>query len=330
MSKKSNPTLIGAFVVGAVALLATGVALFGGAELFAKRDAYVAYFVENTQGLRTGSTVMLNGVAIGHVSSVALLLDADSYEAKTEVIIEILPDSYIVISDGNPVGSGLSARDEIEKVISAAGLRAVLQVESFVTGQLLIEFDFRPDTEPVMRGGDDPPYPEIPTIPSRTQELMANVQSFIADLGEGFDFDELGEHVENILEGVDELANSEDIRESLAGLNSIINQEDTQALTATLRTTLDKLSTAAADTSSLLQSADGAVDALQPAIDKLVVALDEASAALAAARIALQGDSSEAYQLSTTLHEVESAARALREFLDYLEKNPEALLRGKK
>ena len=34
MSKKSNPAMIGAFVVGAVGLLALGVTLFGGSELF--------------------------------------------------------------------------------------------------------------------------------------------------------------------------------------------------------------------------------------------------------------------------------------------------------
>ena len=48
MSKESNPTLIGAFVVGATVLLAAGVAVFGGAELFATRIVYVAYFAENT------------------------------------------------------------------------------------------------------------------------------------------------------------------------------------------------------------------------------------------------------------------------------------------
>ena len=68
MSKKSNPVMIGGFVVGAVVLLATGVALFGGSELFAKRYNYVAYFEEQTKGLRVGSNVILNGVRIGYVS----------------------------------------------------------------------------------------------------------------------------------------------------------------------------------------------------------------------------------------------------------------------
>jgi len=47
------------------------------------------------------------------------------------------------------------------------------------------------------------------------------------------------------------------------------------------------------------------------------------------ARYQLQGETPEIHQLGKTLKEVESAARALREFLDTLEKKPESLIRGK-
>ena len=329
MSKKSNPTLIGAFVVGAAVLLAVSVAIFGGSELLAKRQVYVAYFIENTQGLRTGSTVMLNGVHIGHVSGVALLVDRDSYQARTEVIIEILPDAYIVLQDGEPISDDLAAAGDFEDVITTAGLRAVLQVESFVTGQLLIELDFRPDTEPVLRGSGLAPYAEIPTIPSQTQEMLAKVRDLIGDLGEAFDINTIGEYIENTLKGLDELTNSEDLRESLAGLNKIINQNETQNLTATLQATLNDLREVANDASTLIGNGNTKLDSLQPVIDNMVTVLDEAQATLNAAKVALQGESAEFYQLGTTLQEVEAAARALREFLDYLEQNPEALLRGK-
>jgi len=56
---------------------------------------------------------------------------------------------------------------------------------------------------------------------------------------------------------------------------------------------------------------------------------DELEKTLAAARAQLQGDSVEIYQLGVTLKEVEAAARSLREFLNYLERNPESLIRGK-
>ena len=327
MSKTSNPTLIGAFVVGAAVLLAVSVAIFGGSELLAKRQVYVAYFTENTQGLRAGSNVVLNGVRIGHVSAVALIIDAKTFSAETEVTIEILRDSFIVTDRGEIVGVGLD--DAYKTIIVDAGLRAALQVESFITGQLLVELDFRPDTEPVLRGGDDPPYAEIPTIQSQTQEMLAKVQTLIGDFGEAFDVKKIGEQIENTLEGLSELTNSEDLRESLAGINSIINRNETQELTASLQATLKDLRSAASGASTLLKNGDAKLESLQPAIDKLVGTLDEAQATLDAAKVALQGESTQVYQLGSTLREVETAARALREFLDYLEQNPESLLRGK-
>ena len=329
MSKKSNPTLIGAFVVGAVVLLGAGVALFGGSELLAERNIYVAYFSENTKGLRVGSNVVVNGVRVGHVSNIALLVDSETFEFKTETTLEILADSYVLTRGDMTIGKGLIIPPSRGQAIDEAGLRATLDVESFVTGQLLVELVLRPDTEAVRRGGIDAPYPEIPTIPSRSQEILGKVQTTIVKLGDAFDIELIGERVENILKGLDELSNSQDLRDSLAGLSSIINQQDTQELTATLRATLDEIRRAAGDASTLLQNADNKMDTLRPAIERLAGVLDEAQATLASARLAFQGESAEIYQLGTTLHEVERAARALREFLDYLERNPEALLRGK-
>ena len=328
MSKKSNPTLIGAFVVGAVVLLGAGVALFGGSELLAERNIYVAYFSENTKGLRVGSNVVVNGVRVGHVSNIALLVDSETFEFKTETTLEILADSYVLTRGGVAIGKGLVMPNSPGQAIEG-GLRATLDVESFVTGQLLVELVLRPETEAVRRGGIDAPYPEIPTIPSRSQEILGKVQTTIVKLGDAFDIELIGERVENILKGLDELSNSQDLRDSLAGLNSIINQQDTQELTATLRATLDEIRRAAGDASTLLQNADNKMDTLRPAIERLAGVLDEAQATLASARLAFQGESAEIYQLGTTLHEVERAARALREFLDYLERHPEALLRGK-
>ena len=329
MSKKSNPTMIGAFVVGAAILLAVGIAIFGGSELLKERNIYIAYFVENTQGLKVGSNVLVNGVRVGHVSSVALLIDNESFGFMTEVTIEILSDSYIVTASGIPLARGTEVHASMSQLIDEAGLRASLDVESFVTGQLVLILDLRPDTVAVLRGGTGVPFPEVPTIPSRSQEVLSKVRTTIVRLGESFDIEAIGEHLKQALAGIDELANSQDLRESLAGINSIIARKDTQELTTTLRDTLDKLGSAATDASTLMQNADTKLDVLQPVIEELVVTLDEAQSALRAATIALRGESTEAYQLGTTLHEVEKAARALREFLDYLDRNPEALLRGK-
>ncbi len=331
MSKKSNPTVIGAFVVGAVVLLAVGVALFGGAEFLAKRIIYVAYFTEDTQGLRVGSNVVMNGVHIGFVSNMALLVDRNDFESQTEVTMEILPESWIVTEDGVPIANPKVTDVPHDVLINNGGLRATLQVESFVTGQLLVEMKFRPETVPVMRGGEHAPYPEIPTMPSDIQELLAKIKNWFSDVGEELDLKEISVRLNGILRGVDELVTSQDVRESLAGINTIINDEDTQELTTTLQATLREFRSAANDAGSLIRNADTKLDTveLKLIVERLVATLDEAEAALAAAKYQLRGESVQFYQLGTTLKEIEGAARAMREFLDYLERNPEAMLQGK-
>ena len=201
MSKKSNPAIIGAFVIGAVALLALGVALFGGAELFKKRLNYVAYFDEQTKGLRVGSNVILNGVRVGYVSEIALLIDEERYETLTRVTLEILPDTYIPVRDGVPVADDLRDAIPHQELIEQAGLRAQLEIESFVTGQLVVRLDLRPET-PIRLAGMESDHPEIPTIRSDIQELLARMQQWLANIRDNVDVDALAEGVTNALNGI--------------------------------------------------------------------------------------------------------------------------------
>ena len=333
MSKKSNPTMIGGFVIGAIALLASGVAIFGGAELFSKRYNYVAFFEEQTKGLRVGSNVILNGVRVGYVSEIALLIDETEFETMTRVTLEILPDTYIPIREGRETTEDVSEAIPHETMIQDAGIRAQLEVESFITGQLMIRLDMRPDT-PIEMSGMESEHPEIPTIQSNIQELLAKMEKWLTDIRENVDIGALADEATNALSGFAALTNSPDLHEGIAGLNTLINDEDTQELGTSLRHALDNVSTAAEQATVLFRDADGdlgdlATD-LEPALAQLDKTLEAAEQTLEAVQLQLRGDSQQAYQLQSTLREVETAATALREFFDYLERNPEALIRGKK
>jgi paraquat-inducible protein B len=333
MSKKSNPTLIGVFVVGATILLALGVTVFGGAKLFAKKTFYVAYFTENTQGLRVGSNVAMNGVNIGQVSRMVLLINRDTFQSITEVTMEIRPESWFVIEGGVTIGSGLNTSKPIphEKIIKVGGLRAQLQSESLVTGQLQVGITFQPDTEARMRGGDNPPHPEVPTIPSTAKKIMADMQGWVHELTKDFDAQKFSQQIQNIMQGVDELANSQELRASLTGADKFFNKSETQQLSVSLQETLTEFRGTISDAGALLRNVDARVNTdLIPLIEKIDITLDEAQQALAAVKLQLNGESVQAYQLGETLREVEAAARATREFLDYMERNPEAVLQGKK
>jgi len=331
MSKKANPTVIGAFVVGAVILIALAFALFGGAQIFATKNRYVALFDEPTNGLRVGANVLLNGVRIGYVSDIDLLIDEVNFQTDTQVTLEVLPEDIMTRSGGSLVAE-FAPRLSHEVLINEAGLRATLAIESFVTGQLHVELQLRPETPAIMRS-TDALYPEIPTITSNTQELLNKVQRWFADIRENVDFGAIGAEFSQILEGLNVLVNSDDLHESLSGFNRLINDKDTQALAASLQLTLTEMRAAIDSANDLFRKAGEDVDVLlsdlDPILDNLNATLREAEETLNAARAQLSGESEQAYELSATLEELQRAARKVREFFDYLERNPEALLRGK-
>lgn len=332
MSKRTSPAVIGAFVIGAILLLTVGFAIFGGSQIFTNKSRYVAYFDEPTDGLRVGSNVLLNGVRIGYVSDIDLLFDQVNFETLTQVTMEILEDSYVITNEGRFSDEVMSTAVEHETLVGIAGLRAHLEVESFVTGQLWIVLELEPDSVPVFRGAE-PPYPEIPTVKSNIAKLLTRLEDWATEFRENVDIGELSRLLNSVLAGVDQLVHSQDLHEALAGLNGLVNDESTQAVARELQAALEEIRMAAADARALFRSAEGDIDAVAADVEKIQVRLETTLAAteqtLNTARQRLRGDSEQLYRLSMTLDELEKAARAMREFFDYMERNPEALLRGK-
>ena len=74
MSKHANPTVIGAFVVGAVILAVTAILLLGSGDLFIQKPRFVLYFKGSVKGLNVGSPVNFRGVNIGTVTNVQLVM----------------------------------------------------------------------------------------------------------------------------------------------------------------------------------------------------------------------------------------------------------------
>jgi paraquat-inducible protein B len=306
--------------------------LFGGAELFAQKTRLVAYFPDSVKGLRTGANVLFRGVRIGFVEDIQLQGDVNTLETQVQVTMRIFPEQYKLTSGGRVVAD--ASGEEVESMqLVETGLKAQLGVESFVTGQLLIEFDFYPGEEIVYRGSGLTPYNEVPTIPNDIQQLVANVQRFMADLQQSVDVKQITENVQNALRGIDELANSQDLREALAGLNRAVSSEATQQLSARLGVTLEDASDALGAVEKLAINVDSDIgpltEQLRAAASKLTQTLTTAETTLKDMDAQLRGDTELSYQLVGTLEEVQTAARSLRMFLDYLERHPEALLQGK-
>ena len=89
MNKKISPTLIGAFVVGAVALIVIAILVFGSGRLFRQSRDFVLYFDNSVNGLRVGAPVKFKGVEVGSVKDIRLQLEQGKLINKIPVIIEI-------------------------------------------------------------------------------------------------------------------------------------------------------------------------------------------------------------------------------------------------
>lgn len=332
MSKQTNPALIGAFVVGAVVLLAVAVAVFGGSQLFARTGMAVTYFDGSVKGLREGSNVVFKGVRVGFVRNIALLTDADTLAPKIEVTMELLPDTIKVVRDGAPVEGSLESVVGIDELVEA-GFSAQLGSESFVTGLLLVELDFRPGRQLKLHGTRTP-YPEIPSVPSDIQQVISSFQTMMAKVEQNVDFAAISNRVLSVLQGIDELVNSEALRSSIAGIDRLVNAEETRQIPGSLRDALQELRTAARQAGELIDSIDGDVELLVknlgPTAERLNDTLDEAQSTLRALGRQINGDTPQMYQLQSTLLELEEAAQSMRALFDYLERHPEALLRGRR
>ncbi len=332
MSKQSNPALIGAFVVGAVALLAVAVAVFGGYALFARKTVLVSYFDGSVKGLREGSDVVFRGVPVGFVRDIALLADVETLAPKIEVTMELIPDSIRVVRRGAPVERRFDEAIDIDRMVES-GFSAQLGIDSIITGQLLVELDFRPGQRLELYGGRTP-HAEIPSVPSNIQQAIARVQTLLEEIEENVDFATIGARLSSVLAGLDALANSQDLRAALEGLNRFVNAPETQTLSASLQATLGELRGLANQARGLVETMDGDVaalaEALKPAAGELGTALEQLQQTLEAVRRQAAGTSPQMYQLQSTLVEIEAAAESMREFFDELERRPESLLRGRR
>jgi paraquat-inducible protein B len=314
MSKQANKTLIGAFVVGAIVLAVAGILVFGSGDFFSVRPMFVMYFEGSVSGLNVGAPVTFKGVKIGTVKEVILFFDPKSMTMKIPVLVEFDPKTITTES---------TARREPHKYIKTLidrGLRAKLQLQSMVTGLLMIELDFYPD-KPARLVGSDTRYPEIPTFSSGLDQMMKKVEKL--------PIDELVNKLTSAIEGIDRAVNSPKLTESMESVNLAL--KDVRQIADKINKEVGPLSTnvnnTMRDVQKLVQNLDSKVTVLSKDLNDTI---KESTATLKNLQQATAPGSPVTYQLATTLEELSAAARSLRQLTDMLEQNPETLLRGKK
>lgn len=325
MSIKANKAIIGAFVLGAVCLVVAGVAVFGSGRFFSPQHKYVMYFDGSVKGLSIGAPVVFRGVRIGSVVDIALQGDLRDMTFKVPVIAEIDPGRF-------RISNGALESVDYHKALIDRGLRAQLQIQSLVTGQLMIDFDFRPDKS-ARFAPDATGYPQVPTTPSAADELARKLEEL--------PLKQLVDRANAAMGGLERLANSPDLQNAPRSLNLAV--ADTRTLIKKIEREVGLLSSGARGAIGAATTAINHADRVLT-FDEGVLAevmknfnqtLDEARTSLRKFDETLDSvrntvtDERSSYQLRYALKDLGETTRSLGTLIDYLDRHPEALLRGK-
>lgn len=259
---------------------------------YEKKVRYLVYFEESVRGLSVGAPVEFRGIHIGQVVDFRLEFEANSSRFRIPVTIEIEPERIYMAGQADSASGA-----NIEKFVKQ-GLRAQLAMGSLLTGKVYVKLDFFPEASPQAIDYTGP-YPALPTTRTPVERLTANLESILRRLDK-LPIESIGANVQETITGVNRLVNGPELQASLANLNRTL--AELQQFSARLNQ----------DTG--------------PGIDD---SLAQIRATLAELQHALSGDSALQQDLRKTLTELGSAARALRELVDLLERQPNALIFGK-
>jgi paraquat-inducible protein B len=330
MSQKASPTAIGAFVLGAVALIITGLLTFGSGKFLQDVENYVLFFRGNAKGLNIGAPVSFRGVKFGSVTDIQLIWDASTDETFVEVRVEIDGDAFHEVESQPGVDRG-AGKDVLTHLIDDLSLRAKLATLSLVTGQLYIEFDFFPDTEAKLYGFNSK-HPEFPTLPSAIEELesvIRTVVNSVKDLPFREILDKLASAVEAISSALDNQALKETpevLRQALVNLRDLTGKlnEQLTPLTESLTQTSAEANAALADVRQIMRNRRGEIVRLAESVES---AANQAREVLSQTNEVVSAV--DAVAIDRLVQELSRAAVSIRVFADYLERHPEALIRGK-
>lgn len=329
MARRASSTVVGGFVVGAVALAVGALAVFGSGRAFHHRPTLVMFFSGSITGLSVGSPVEFRGVKVGEVTKIAAVFDPETVNITIPVYVEFDPKSLIVSGDDPRLLREKLDAGSFYQPLLDKGLKAQLDIQSLITRQLYVSLDFHPEIPPRLLGRDAR-YPEIPTIPSLGDKIQQALQK-------------LPDTIVRATDGIERLVNSPAVQGTVADLGAALRDLDllvrdlraeVKPLAASLRGSSDAAGRAFAQAERTLSLKEGPAAQVAASLDETVrkagASLDQLRATLAAYERLAAGNAGVGHDLAKTLGDVDAAARAVRALAEYVELHPEAVLQGRR
>jgi paraquat-inducible protein B len=263
------------------------------AKTYAHKERYLLFFQGSVNGLNVGAPVLLRGISIGTVLDVQLTFDPEDFEFQIPVLIEVEPERIGVRGDRDRINQ----QGVVERLV-ANGLRGQLKSGSLLTGQLYVDLDFHPNApaQPLGKHGE---YAVLPTVPAPLDALTTKANSILDKL-DALPIQQLGQDAAGALAGANALISSKELRGAIV---------EADAALAALRQTAERLNTQIAP--------------------ELSTALRDTSATLKSANAIVSENAPMYIEMQRMFQELSAAARSVRLLADYLERHPEALLKGK-
>ena len=285
-------------------------------ELYTLKERWKLIFKSSVRGLEPDAPVELKGMVLGRVVSVDLKFGEDRTDMAVVVMIETEPERFAG-ETGFP--DKVAQQKFIDRLV-AQGLRAQLKTGSILTGALYVNLDFHPQLPPAKVDWEGE-YPVFPTLPQSSEELMSAVESFVQKL-EKFPVQEIGSNLQAIvanLKKTTEQFSSGEVESILHNVNSFTGQlskSDVDVLVNNLTKTIE-------DIGILIESLNTGGEG------EAVATLTQAQKTMLSIEQILSADSSFNQETTRAMREIADAASAIRMLVDFLERQPNALIYGK-
>lgn len=270
---------------------------------YKRRIPMILYFQASTAGLSVGSPVQIYGQQIGNVTDVTLELDPETALARVRVGIEIQPER---LSNGQDDSAG--APLDVARRLAAHGMRAELSTTSYLTGALAISMDF-PGNPPAAQVQTENGVIVFPTMGGGLNNVLTSAGQ-IMDKVNAIPFAQIGANANALL----------------ATLNSTVGSAEVkQAITAATG--------ALTDLQGLVKHTDAGLTPLMKRLpeisNNLQHTLSQADQLVGSVNAGYGNNSQFSRDLDRLMSQINDAARSIRLLADFLDRHPEALIRGR-
>jgi paraquat-inducible protein B len=246
------------------------------------------------------SAVTLLGFQIGEVESTRLTYNSRTGAPYAIVTAVLYPQQMNLVPDPSAPGRPADWRattDAALKRLIQVGFRARLQQSPPVLGDESIEL-VRVRGAPVAQLTTDRDSPRFPSVPgsSSLDEVAIKADQFLDKLN-GIPLEDIGANLRQITGNLNHLLSSPDLKDSMAHLRST------------------------------LTSLDAMLGDAKPQIGPLLGKLNDLAKELSGTAASMSSDDA---SLPDAVRQITEAARSIKTLTDYLDRHPEALIRGKR